>query len=139
MKIETQPVYKKKQPRGRAPKFTAEYYMMMVKHIVEDDLSYRKAARAYNVSHGTIAHWMNLYKDGKLPARMKKAGAQAESQECRILRMENYIDSLKTEIGELYLENQMLKKAQVYKQQLKNASSSAITSENLAQWKKAVK
>jgi transposase-like protein len=139
MEILTPPRYKEKRPQGRAPKYTPEYYLMMVKHIIEDKLTFREAAKIYKVSHGTISHWTNLYKAGKMPGRIKKSKVMVESQGNHILRMENVIKNLKTEIGELYLENQMLKKAQIYSQQQKSVSSSAVTSENLAQWKKAAK
>jgi transposase-like protein len=139
MDIKSSPVFKEKKQIGRAPKYTPEYYMMMVKHITEENLTFREAAKIYNVSHGTVCHWLKLYKAGKLPNRIKKAKAMVESQDNQIYRMESYIKSLKTEIGELYLENQMLKKAQMFSQQQKSVSSSAVTSENLAQWKKDAK
>ena len=113
--------------------------MMMCKHIVEDKLSFREAAKIYKVSHGTISHWTKLYKTGKMSGRLKRSKQMVESQSNHVLRMENVIKNLKVEIGELYLENQMLKKAQIYSQQQKSVSSSAITSENLAQWKKGAK
>jgi transposase-like protein len=139
MDIKNPPVLKAKKQIGRAPKFTPEYYMMMVKHIVEDKLTFREASKIYNVSHGTVWHWLKLYKSGKLPSRIKQAKGMVESQDNQIYRMESYIKNLKTEIGELYLENLMLKKAQGFSQHQKKLSSSAITSENLAQWKKGAK
>jgi len=139
MEILTPPQYKEKRPQGRAPKYTPEYYMMMCKHIVEDGLSFREASKVYKVSHGTVSHWLKLYKSGKMSGRIKKSKEMVESQDNRILRMENVIKNLKAEIGDLYLENQMLKKAQVYSQRQKSVSSSAVTSENLAQWKKGAK
>ena len=133
------PVIKEKKRIGRAPKYTPEYYMMMAKHIVDDNLSFREAAKIYKVSHGTVNHWLKLYKSGQLPQRIKKAKLQVESQDSLIQRMDRYIKELKAEIGELYLENQMLKKAQKLSQQIRSERSSVITSENLAQWQKAAK
>ena len=139
MEAVTKAIFKEKRPQGRTPKYTPEYYMMMVKHIVDKKMSYREASKLYKVSHGSIAYWVNIYKEGKLPGKMKKAKSFAESKDARFSKLESYIQSLKTEIGELYLENQMLKKAQIYLQQQKVASSSAITSENLDQWRKDAK
>jgi transposase-like protein len=139
MEVLNPPVPKYKKRIGRAPKYTPEYYMMMVKHIVEDKLSFREAAKIYKVSHGTVSHWLKLYKEGKLPNRIKKAKEMVESQDSQIQRQDLYIRTLKAEIGELFLEVQMLKKAQIYSQQQKRVSSSAITSENLARWKKGAK
>lgn len=133
------PVIKQKKRIGRTPKYTEEYYMMMAKHIVDENLSFREAAKIYKVSHGTVNHWLKLYKSGKLPQRIKKAKLQVESQDSLIQRMDRYIRELKAEVGELYLENQMLKKAQQLSRQIKNERSSVITSENLAQWQKDAK
>ncbi len=127
----------KKQP-GRASKFTPEYYMMMAKHIVDDGLTFREAAKIYKVSHGTVNHWLKLYKSGKLPQKIKNAKRKAETNDALIQRMDRYVKELKNEIAELYLENTMLKKAQQYLEQRQNENSSVITSENLAQWQKDV-
>jgi transposase len=139
MDIKNPPIFKEKKKIGRASKYTDEYYLMMCKHIVDDGMTYREAAKVYNVSHGTVNHWVGLYKAGKLAGRVKKAKGKVESQDNQIYRLEAFIKNLKTEIGELYLENMMLKKAQEYSHQQKKLSSSAITSENLAQWKKGAK
>jgi transposase len=139
MEIKNPPIFKEKKQPGRTSKFTPEYYMMMAKHIVEDKLTFREAAKIYNVSHGTVYHWLKLYKSGKLPSRISKAKGKVESQDNQIYRLDNYIKNLKHEIAELYLENLMLKKAQEFSQQRKKLSSSAITSENLDQWKKGAK
>ncbi len=139
MEILNTPVLKEKRPQGRPARYTTEYYVMMVKHILEDKLSYREASKIYKVSHGTVSHWIKLHKTGKLPSKIKKAHAQVESQDVRLQRLESYIKTLKAEIGELYLENRMLKKVRSYSQQQKSVSSSAITSENLDQWKKGAK
>jgi transposase-like protein len=139
MEIENPPIVKERKQIGRATKYTPEYYMMMCRHIEEEGLTYRKAAKMYNVSHGVVNHWLKLYRSGQMPGKIKKAKQKVESQENLIHRQERYIRSLKTEIGELYLENQMLKKAQMLFQQGKSANSSVITSENLDQWQKDVK
>jgi transposase-like protein len=139
MDIKNPPVFKVKKQIGRAPKYTPEYYLMMAKHVADEGMTFRKAAKVYNVSHGTVNHWLKLYKSGKLPGRIKKAQGRVESQDNQIYRLEACIKNLKAEIGELYLENTMLKKAQEFSQQQKKLSSSAITSENLDQWKKDAK
>ncbi len=139
MEVENPPKIKEPKKIGRATKYTPEYYMMMCKHIVDDKLTYRKAAKIYNVSHGVVHHWLKLYRSGQMPSHIKNAKKKSESQESFIHRQDRYIKELKTEIGELYLENQLLKKAQALFQQSKSADSSVITSENLDQWRKDVK
>ena len=112
---------------------------MMCKRVIEEGLSYREAAKIYKMSHGSINYWVNLHKAGKIPGKVAKAKKFAESQDGAVIRLEAFIVSLKTEIGELYLENQILKKARVFLQEQKKSHSSAITSENLDQWKKAAR
>ncbi len=136
MEITMPPQKKIKQPTGRAPKYSPEYYMMMAKHIVNDGLSYREAAKTYSVSHGTVNHWVKLYKSGKLPNRIKvNKERKKATDDINSFRVERYIKELKHEIAELYLENTMLKKALNYSQRIKNVDSSVITSENLDQFK----
>ncbi len=139
MEILNQPVIKEKRPQGRPATYTTEYYVMMVKHILEEKLSYREAAKIYKVSHGTVSHWIKLHKTGKLPLEIKKAKARVEHHGVQLQKLEGYIRMLKAEVGELYLENRMLKKVRSFSQQQKSVSSSAITSENLDQWKRDAK
>lgn len=122
---------KEKNPTGRAPKYSVEYYMMMAKQVVEDGLTYRDAAKIYGCSHGTVNHWLKQYRKGVLPNKVKKAKRDEAIKESNLTRLEHQIKNLKTEIGELYLENLMLKKALTYSQQMKKDNLSVITSENL--------
>ncbi len=121
---------KEKNPTGRAPKFSPEYYMMMSKQVVEKGLSYRHAANIYKCSHGTVSHWVRLYRDGILPNRVKKEKRDQATSESAFIRLERHVKTLKTEIGELYLENLMLKKALEYSSQLQKQDLSVITSEH---------
>jgi len=132
----TMPSQKKiKKPTGRAPKYAPEYYMMMAKHVVNDGMSYREAAKTYSVSHGTVNHWVKLYKSGKLPNRIKANDARKKAtDDMNTYRIERYVKELKHEIAELYLENTMVKKALNYSQRIKSVDSSVITSENLDQF-----
>jgi transposase len=106
---------------------------MMAKQVVDDGLTYRDAAKIYGCSHGTVNHWLKLYKNGVLPNKLKKVKRDANIKESDIARLEHHVKNLKTEIGELYLENLMLKKALEFSRQIKNEDSSVITSENLDQ------
>lgn len=139
MEVLQPPVIKIKKQIGRTPKYTPEYYMMMAKQIVDEGISFREAAKIYKCSHGTVNHWVKLYKSGQLPKRIKRAKLNPETQTSLIQRMDRYIKILQSEIGELYLENRLLKKSQQIFQQNKKDSSSVITSENLAQYLEDVK
>lgn len=135
MDITNPPPIKEKKRIGRTPRYTEEYYMAMAKEVVEDGLSFRAAGTKYNCSHGTVSHWSKMYRTGKLKDRIKRKKAVTFSVATQLQKQEHYIRQLKAEIGELYLENQLLKKLQGCFQQRKNEPTSVITSENLDQFR----
>ena len=122
---------KEKKRLGRTPRYTDEYYMLMAKEIVEEGMSFRTAATKYNCSHGTVSHWSKLYREGKLTKRVETQKSSSSRAEAQLVRQDRYIKELKAQVGELYLENQLLKKAQTYFQTKRSGNSSVITSENL--------
>ena len=79
---------------------------------------------------------MRKYKKGNLNTFSK---GNEPSDELKMFRLEEQVKELKGEIGDLYLQNQMLKKALYHSQQKKKDNSSVITSENLAQFQKGAK
>ncbi len=127
---------KEKQPAGRAPQWTSEYMFMVARKVVEEGMKYREAAKTFNVSTGSVGSWVRKYKKGTLNATTK--GAEP-SDELKLFRLEEQVKELKGEIGDLYLQNQLLKKALYHSQQKKKDNSSVITSENLAQFQKGAK
>lgn len=129
---------KPKEPKkiGREPKYSIDYYMMMAKQVVDYGMSFREAAKLYKMSHGSVSHWKKVYLDGKFPKMKKKHSISMENQ---LLQKESTIRNLKQEIGDLYLENLMLKKMLEYSKHQKKDDSSVITSENLAQYQEHVK
>lgn len=133
MEIKNPILPKEKNPTGRAPRYSVEYYMMMAKQVVDEGLTYRQAAQIYNCSHGTVNHWVKQYRTGVLPGKVRKSKMDASTRERDFLHLQHQVKNLKTEIGELYLENLMLKKALEYSRQIKKDDSSVITSENLDQ------
>ena len=140
MEIKIPPTPKEKRPPGRAPNFSPEYYMLMAKKVVDDGMSYREASKTFSCSHGTVSHWVKLYRSGKLPNRIKKEKDVKKTMgEQGVLRVERYIKELKQEIADLYLENTMLKKALEWARRIKNEDSSVITSENLALFQRDAK
>ena len=139
MKVLAPAIFKDKKPHGRRPKYSMEYCQNMAKRVDEDGLTLREAAKIYKMSHGSVCYWTKIYREGKMPIKAKRDKKFEESRDAAIIRLEAFITSLKSEIGELYLENQILKKAQVFLRQQKKLSSSAITSANLDQWNKDAK
>lgn len=132
MDIFTTPEVKEKKPPGRAPKYKVEYMMMVARKCVEDGMSYREAAKTFNISHGAVHQWILKYKNQTLNSKRKQRKTKYDEQ-VEQYRHDSQVKELKHEIAELYLENQMLKKALQHSIQLKKSNSSVITSENLDQ------
>ena len=131
----TKPIpVKEKKPKGRPRLYTDEYYMVMAKEVVDQHLSFREAAAKYCCSHGTISHWTKLYREGTLERPVEKRAESQTQAEAQMQRQLRYIKELKAQLGELYLENQLLKKAQLYFPQNKREPSSIITSANFGQY-----
>lgn len=101
-------------------------------------MSYREAGKTFGLSHGSISNLVKNYKGGKLKSKRKEAKSKYDA-EVENYRHQSHLKDLKLQIADLYLENLMLKNMLEYSLQKKKESSSAITSENLDQWKKGAK
>lgn len=128
---------RKKRPPGRAPLWTQEFMYMVASKVVDEGMKYREAAEMFGVSHGSINAWRKAYQAGKLGPGSKEP--QNETLGVRNHRLQEHILELKAEIGDLYLQNQLLKKAIVTSRQRKKENSSVITSDNLDQFQKGAK
>lgn len=139
MEIFNQTKVKNLEPKaipGRAPRFTHEFTMMVAKRKLEEGFTYREIAEQYGVSHGWINTAIKMYKGKKIPFDRRPKEPTPEVMQHRL---EAQIKELKTEIGELYLENRMLKKVQNFSRSLKKENSLSITSENLDQYQEDAK
>lgn len=125
---------KEKRPQGREPTYTHEFMMMVAKAVVEKGMTLREAARTFGVSHGSVSLWKKLYKQGE--GRISDS-LPDQKPEAHVYHLEEEIRELKHEIGELYLENMMLKKALKVSQTPKRENSSVITPENMVRSRKA--
>jgi hypothetical protein len=45
---------KEKRPPGRDPKWTNEYMFMVIKKVLEEGMTYREAAKTFNVSSAAV-------------------------------------------------------------------------------------
>jgi len=130
-------VYRKVEPKkkkaniGRRPKHTLEYMEMVAKKVVEDGMTIRTAAKTFKASQGSVQVWSTHYKKG-LPLSVYDYHNRP-TQDGKIYQLEEQVGTLKKEIGELYLENKLLKKAMMNSQSKKKEDLSIITSENLDQ------
>ena len=126
---------KEKKPNGRPSKYKPEFMEMVARKIVDEGVTYREVSAMFDLSHGSICAWVKKYKEnnGKIKHRKPE-----QTQKFRIYKLEENICELKKEIGELYLENLMLKKALYHSRQRKKQNSSVITSENLDRYQEDV-
>jgi transposase-like protein len=136
MEILNQTPVKEPKVRGRPPTYNQEFMSMVAKKVFEGELTYREAGKTFGVSSGSISSWVRQFKKGSWTQAKKVREA---NEKVRFIRLESHVRELKQEIGELYLENLMLKKALQYSQQSKRENSSVITSENLDQFQKDAK
>jgi transposase-like protein len=127
---------KEKPIRGRPPQFTNEFMQMVARKVVDEGMTYQVAAKTFKVSQGSVGKWVTAYRQGSpMSVRDQKS---RPSDELIHYRLEEQVKDLKREIGELYLENLMLKKALYHSQSVKKENSSVITSENLDQFQRGV-
>jgi transposase len=138
MDIFTPPHVKEKLPPGRRAKCSVEYQTMIARKCVEEGMTYREAAKTFNISHGAVHSYILKYKGAK--AKTKRTVTSSKyKKEVEDYRHQSQVKDLKHEIAELYLENLMLKKALKHSVQMKKEDSSVITSENLERLKEVVR
>jgi hypothetical protein len=126
-------------PGGRPPKHPVDY-MMAVAEEVANGMSYRDASKRFRVSHGSISHWLKKYsRQGprKKPAPPRSVSKTGATVGPATLELENRL--LKQELGELYLEIKLLKKAQAFAEQARKEDSSIVTSENFGLLRRGAK
>jgi len=122
----------KRKPVGRPTKKSIEYMMMVCKE-VEGGMTIRLAAKTFGISQAAVSTWSRKYRAGKLGEKVSGETDTAKTQ-----RLEENIKELKSEVAELYLQNQVLKKAITYTQKKRKLATSVITSENLDQFREDV-
>jgi transposase len=93
----------KRVPQGR---YTKEFRQEAVKLVLEQNLSWAKAARQLSLPTSTLANWVKAYNAGKL-GEIGKTYRPLTEIEMELTRM-------KKENAELRMERDILKKAAAY-------------------------
>lgn len=127
---------KEKKKTGRRPKFKLEFMNMVAEKVVVDGMTFREAAKTFDISQGSVAVWVKNYKQGQVPVNSREP---QENPSTQVYRLEERVQELTTEIGSLYLENQLLKKALSHAASKTKGNSSVITSKNLDQYQRDAK
>ena len=122
-----------KIPTGRPAKHPVDFMMAVAQKVVSGELTLREAAQRYGVSHGSISLWKKRYGSRTLHLMKQKKEIKPRTAGGREAALESEIRVLKQELGDMYMQIQMLKKAQVFSERAKKDASSIVTSENLDQ------
>lgn len=128
----------KRKQVGRPSKHPLEFRIAVVEQIAQG-MSYREAQKRYGVSHGSIGLWMKKYSKQTLHQMKAPSNECQLSAAARDLTFESENRALKQELAELYMQVQMLKKAQAFAEQAKRDASSIVTSESSAPFKGAAR
>ena len=57
------PPYREKRPPGRMPKYTLETRLQIGRKVKEKELTYKDAAKVYDISEGAVGVCVKLFKD----------------------------------------------------------------------------
>ena len=137
MEVFTPPPYREARPRGRLPKLTHETRLLIAAKVTAQEMTYREAAKAYGISAGAVGACVRLAAKEETKSKRNKNvndyNARAEAY-----RHQAEIKELKEAIGDLYLENQVLKKILNKSLLIKKSNGSVITTNNLDQLQKDV-
>jgi transposase-like protein len=118
-------------------KFSPEYKYQVGQEVLSGKLTAGEACRKYQIASSTLAGWTAQLKtspSSSAPAQVFQPRPSAKEKQ---LEKENLL--LKEKLADLYLKVELLKKVDNFKQQMKNESSSIITSTNWDQFKQGVK
>jgi transposase len=137
MEVFTPPPYREARLKGRQPKLTHETRLLVAAKVTSKEMTFREAAKAYGISTAAVSTCVKLAaKEGTKSKRNEKVNdynAKAEAY-----RHQAQIKELKEVIGDLYLENQILKKILNKSLLIKKSNGSVITTNNLDQLQKDV-
>jgi hypothetical protein len=137
METFTPPPYRESRPRGRQPKLTHETRLLVAAKVTSKEMTFREAAKAYGISSGAVNACVKLAAKEETKSKRNKSyndlNARAEAY-----RHQAEIKELKETIGDLYLENQILKKILNKSLLIKKSNGSVITTNNLDQLQKDV-
>jgi transposase-like protein len=123
---------KMKKPIGRPSKYPYEFRKMVAEKAVTGTQTYRKLAQEFKIPTAAITRWKHHYKAGTLD-EMSEPRRSMDSGDIKAMNLEKEIRMLKEQLGDLYMQNHLLKKAQAWARQMKSEGSLILTSENLDQ------
>src|SRR6476620_7134983 len=108
-----------KKPIGRPSDHSVEFMVTVAHKVANGELTYREAAKRYGISHGSIHSWLKKFKSNTLQLTKQVRTSEPKTARGREVALEFEIKELKFEIAHLYLQVQMLKKAQAFEDQVR--------------------
>jgi transposase len=137
MEVYTPPPFREARTNGRPQKLTPEAQLLVASKVTSKEMTYREAAKAFGVSTAVIGRCVKVAA-GNASKKKRNETANAYNATAEAYRHQAQIKELKLEIGDLYLENQMLKKILNKSVQIKKSNGSVITTNNLDQLQRDV-
>lgn len=110
-------------------KFDAAFKIQLVREILSGETTQSKACRDHQVSPSVVKRWVEKYQTGQ---------AIEDRPSPRERQLEDEVRRLKSKVGELVMQIDVLKKLDDFVRQRKNATSSVVTASNLARLRKDV-
>lgn len=110
-------------------KYDVAFKRQLVAQIAAKEITPAEASRTHDISRSLIDRWIKQSNDGTIidrPSNREKA-------------LEKEVEKLKAKIGDLVMENELLKKIQRYARQKRKEDTSVITLKNLERFQKGVK
>lgn len=119
-------------------KFDDNFKQKVVEKIESGQMTLSGACRHYKISPGCMSRWLTKFGDasGEAPQQTRLKAPKASSRE-RNLERENLV--LKEKLAELYVQVELLKKAEDWIQQRRKERSSIVTSRSWARSKRGAK
>lgn len=122
-----------KKPVGRPSKYPYEFRRMIAEKAMAGTQTYRALGREFNVPHTIITKWKRHYEAGTLD-ELNEPRREIDPTNVKVMNLEKENRMLKEQLGDLYMQVQLLKKAESWVQRVRKESSLIITSENLDQF-----
>lgn len=128
---------------GKINRYSRKEQFRILKEIESGQLDKKSAARKYGMSPSGINYWKIHF--GLRPPHGKAEKARylgedsSSDQAQREKHLETEVERLKLKLADLYLENEFLKKAQIFAEQKRKQSTCVVTAQNLSQFVKPVR
>lgn len=126
------------KPIRQFNKYSKDERYRILKEIECGKITLKNAARKYGMSPSGIIYWKIHFgmrnPHGKKEKQKLSPSQLEDPQTQRIRQLEHDVEKLKLKLADLYLENDLLKKLEIFSQTKRKQSSCIVTAENLSQF-----